>query len=129
MLKADQFLWAILDNPDDDALRLSFANWLKEQGEEAHAEFISLQCALAAHSQEDEHWLELKIREEEIWTFLRERWKEEIQELTGPMRSIKLEDFRRGFVDGAVRLNLDDIESLNRGSGRWTFILGLEIET
>src|SRR5262245_8288483 len=130
MSEADQFLWAILDTPDDDALRLAFAAWLEAHDEEAHAEFIRLQCALAAHPQEDEQWLEWKIREEELWSILRERWQEVFHELVPPtMGALGLEDFRRGFVDYPISLLLADGESLDRGAGRWTFMLGLAIET
>jgi uncharacterized protein (TIGR02996 family) len=35
---------AIIANPDDDAPRLIYADWLDEQGDELRAEFIRLQC-------------------------------------------------------------------------------------
>jgi uncharacterized protein (TIGR02996 family) len=44
------FLQAILDDPDDDSPRLVYADWLEEHGgaaQQARAEFIRLQCALA----------------------------------------------------------------------------------
>jgi uncharacterized protein (TIGR02996 family) len=41
------FLSTILDNPDDDTPRLVCADWLDEQGENARAEFIRVQCELA----------------------------------------------------------------------------------
>jgi uncharacterized protein (TIGR02996 family) len=41
-------LWtAIRLNPADDTPRLVYADWLQEHGEEARAEFIRVQCALA----------------------------------------------------------------------------------
>jgi uncharacterized protein (TIGR02996 family) len=41
-------LWAaIRANPDDDTPRLVYADWLQEHGDEARAEFIRVQCALA----------------------------------------------------------------------------------
>ena len=42
------FYRAIADAPDDDTPRLVFADWLQEHGEDARAEFIRLQCAIAA---------------------------------------------------------------------------------
>jgi uncharacterized protein (TIGR02996 family) len=41
------FLKAILDNPDDDAVRLVYADWLEEQGNPDRAEFIRLQINFA----------------------------------------------------------------------------------
>ena len=41
-------LWAaIRSNPDDDAPRLVYADWLQEHGDETRAEFIRVQCELA----------------------------------------------------------------------------------
>jgi uncharacterized protein (TIGR02996 family) len=41
------FLEAICEEPDDDSHRLVYADWLEEHGDEARAEFIRVQCALA----------------------------------------------------------------------------------
>jgi uncharacterized protein (TIGR02996 family) len=41
------FLAAILAAPEDDTPRLVYADWLEEHGDEAHAEFIRVQCELA----------------------------------------------------------------------------------
>lgn len=40
---------AVLSDPDDDALRLIYADWLEENGEEEQAEFIRIQCELFKH--------------------------------------------------------------------------------
>jgi uncharacterized protein (TIGR02996 family) len=48
MSDAELMLRGILDQPDDTALRLVFADWLEEQGTAAHlvrAELLRLQCA------------------------------------------------------------------------------------
>lgn len=47
MTAHDQFLQTIIANPDDDAPRLVFADWLEEQGECERAEFIRVQVELA----------------------------------------------------------------------------------
>jgi uncharacterized protein (TIGR02996 family) len=47
MTRADAFLKAILAEPDDDAPRLLFADWLEEYGDANRAEFIRIQIALA----------------------------------------------------------------------------------
>ena len=41
------FLDDIIAHPEDDAPRLIFADWLGEHGDEARAEFIRVQVALA----------------------------------------------------------------------------------
>jgi len=41
------FFRDILANPEDDTPRLIYADWLDDQGDEARAEFIRLQCELA----------------------------------------------------------------------------------
>jgi uncharacterized protein (TIGR02996 family) len=46
MIQEDSFLWAISENPDDDAPRLAFAVWLQEHGD-PRGEFIRVQCELA----------------------------------------------------------------------------------
>ena len=44
----DELLKTIIENPDDDAPRLVFADWLDEHGEPERAEFIRVQIKLAA---------------------------------------------------------------------------------
>jgi uncharacterized protein (TIGR02996 family) len=43
----DAFQASILESPDDDALRLIYADWLDEHGQPKRAEFIRVQCQLA----------------------------------------------------------------------------------
>lgn len=47
MTTGDALLQAILDEPDADDLRLIYADWLEDHGEEERAEFIRVQCELA----------------------------------------------------------------------------------
>jgi uncharacterized protein (TIGR02996 family) len=48
MSHADGFLSDIRAHPEDDAPRLIYADWLDEQGQLERAEFIRVQCRLAA---------------------------------------------------------------------------------
>src|SRR5207247_535005 len=64
MTAEDGFVHSILENPDDDAPRLVFADWLKEQGRAAHAELIHVQCALARMPKSGRK--ELAAREKEL---------------------------------------------------------------
>lgn len=49
----EQFLAAVAASPDDDAPRLIYADWLEENGESERAEFIRIQCRIAAPWSED----------------------------------------------------------------------------
>ena len=48
MTDGDALLAAIYHNPHDDTPRLVYADWLEENGDEARAEFIRVQCRIAA---------------------------------------------------------------------------------
>lgn len=80
-----QFLARIRERPDDDVVRLVFADWLEERGEGERAEFVRVQCELAnvqawrvPHNggtstgpdpakMKRERLAELKMRERELW--------------------------------------------------------------
>jgi uncharacterized protein (TIGR02996 family) len=49
----ESLMKAILANPDDDAPRLIFADWLDENGDPERAEFIRLQCRIAERERND----------------------------------------------------------------------------
>ncbi len=89
MTDRQAFLSAIIDRPDDDLLRLVFADWLEDRGDPGRAEFIRLQIEHAAAEPHSDGWAvrDLRIRE-----LLREHdWR--IPDLRGK------QDFRRGFVE------------------------------
>ncbi len=75
---AEQFLDAILADPDDDTPRLIFADWLDESGQPARAEFIRCQIALTpfpvAPCQPNNAGLSLAD-----WTHLRRRERDILQ--------------------------------------------------
>jgi uncharacterized protein (TIGR02996 family) len=63
------FLQAIREQPDDDAPRLIFADWLEDnRGTEGQvrAEFIRAQCALERGGLDAARWLELEARQNEL---------------------------------------------------------------
>lgn len=47
MSSDDIFIQAIVEKPDDDALRMAYADWLVDQGQTERAEFLRAQCMLA----------------------------------------------------------------------------------
>jgi uncharacterized protein (TIGR02996 family) len=95
MPDAEAFLRAIIENPDDDAPRLIYADWLDEHGDPDQAEFIRIQCALAARRQEEIHTAPLIVREAELRERHAVEWTPVVPTLT---RSLQV-SFRRGFVE------------------------------
>jgi uncharacterized protein (TIGR02996 family) len=96
MTHDEAFLKAIAENPDDDAPRLIYADWLEEHGgaaEAARAAFIRAQCRLAQMPLQDparpalqDECGDLLAEHENEWTAsvrgVAERW-----------------EFRRGFIE------------------------------
>ena len=62
-MTSHDLLQAILEQPDDDAPRLVFADWLEEHGEPVRAEFIRRQCQLANVPEYDALWQQTYHRE------------------------------------------------------------------
>jgi uncharacterized protein (TIGR02996 family) len=92
MTQDQAFLQAIIQNPDDDSLRLIFADWLDERGD-PRGEFIRVQCQLANLPSGDPRLPELEAREKELLAKYSPVW---VQELHLDPRSVT---FRRGFVE------------------------------
>jgi uncharacterized protein (TIGR02996 family) len=92
MTQAEAFLQAVCDNPDDDTPRLVYADWLEEQGQADRAEFIRIQCALAA-ARVDTNRPALEAREQELLKRYEEEWAGPLVERVQEWR------FHRGFID------------------------------
>jgi uncharacterized protein (TIGR02996 family) len=95
MSDEEGFLRTIIDNPDDDAPRLIFADWLEERGD-LRGEFIRIQCALTRLAIGDERRPDLIRREQALQVEHGETW-------LGPLKLlVKGWQFRRGFVESAT---------------------------
>ena len=73
----EPFLRAICADPEDDIVRLVYADWLDENGDPARAEFIRLSVACFREppsASADPRW----IREEELLNAHREEWATEL---------------------------------------------------
>src|SRR5262249_49135917 len=70
----DDFVRAIIENPDDDGPRLVFADWLEEHGQLERAEFIRVQIELARLQKEDERRAGLETREKMLLEKNTRRW-------------------------------------------------------
>ncbi len=91
----EPFLAAINADLDDDTVRLAFADWLQENGDEARAAFIRVQVAL--YRTDEDASPELRARERQLINDNRGRWTRGLPpELTESSWS-----FRRGFVFSA----------------------------
>src|SRR5262249_10550078 len=61
------FLEAILDEPDEDAHRLVYADWLDEQGRRSErGEFIRVQCRRARLLEKDPEQIDLERKEKDL---------------------------------------------------------------
>ena len=111
MVQQGHFIQAILANPDDDAPRLVFADWLEERGD-PWGEFIRVQCALA-HEQSisGQRYHELYARQSRL---LHEHpeWHEPLHTLGISLASPSF-SFRRGFIE---YLDIDAHLFLYRGA-------------
>ncbi len=96
MTQAWEGFWKpIREEPDADAPRLIFADWLDELGEIARAELIRVQLALAKLSPHDRRRRELANTEHRLLSRYSEEWAKPYAGLaTGPV-------FHRGFVEEA----------------------------
>jgi uncharacterized protein (TIGR02996 family) len=88
----DPFLQAVLDDPDDDRVRLVYADRLEERGEAARAELIRVQCRLEKLSPRADRALELARLANDLLADHEEEW---LGEWAG--RLVRWE-FRRGFL-------------------------------
>jgi uncharacterized protein (TIGR02996 family) len=87
----EPFLRAICENPEDDTVRLVYADWLDENGDPDRAEFIRLQVAQADKPRMyDADY----FRAEALFRKNRDAWFAELPEVLGFERE---DTFRRGF--------------------------------
>jgi uncharacterized protein (TIGR02996 family) len=99
MATEESFLEAIAQEPDDDGLRLIFADWLEEQPDPATAargQLIRVQCELVHTPEWDERRPALLARERNLLSTYQYGW-------LGPLREhLKYWRFRRGLLEIVV---------------------------
>jgi uncharacterized protein (TIGR02996 family) len=87
---------AILADPDDDVVRLAYADWLEENGndeQQARAEFIRVQIALSRMADDDPAWTSSTVREAALLNNYGEVWRRDVANL------VENVVFRRGFIE------------------------------
>jgi uncharacterized protein (TIGR02996 family) len=112
-------LEAIRDDPQDDAVRLIYADWLEDQGRNERAEFIRLQIAWIARMVDNKE----RAREKELRAQFTVQWQ-------GPLAEAGL-CFRRGMVATYWR-SLEDFETgtarlAEAGDPAWVVQRGLDL--
>ena len=95
----DALLAAVIANPDDDVVRLAFADWFEENSQPERAEFIRIQIERSRLPEDDPRHSALALRE---MTLLANHGKEWF----GFPPSIDQIVFRRGFVE-SIALRAD----------------------
>jgi len=108
-------LRAIAEHPDDDALRLIYADWVEEHGDPEYAEFIRVQIALSQHADGSgdlppSERARLRSRERSLLSRNRIRWLQPLRDLG--VRGRVHGEFSRGFVEDPV---IDAAVFLDRG--------------
>jgi uncharacterized protein (TIGR02996 family) len=96
MTDEDALMRAVIADPDDDAPRLIFADWLDENGQCERAEFIRVQIALAEMATNDERRPELRRCERRLLRRWGNRWTQALRP------AVFNYIFRRGFVESVV---------------------------
>jgi uncharacterized protein (TIGR02996 family) len=91
MRERQAFLQSIIEDPEDDAPRLVFADWLDETGDHARAEVIRLQCRLATQAVPD---VDDRLRTADLLDMHEHAWLEGFPEAEG----VRAWSFERGFV-------------------------------
>ncbi|MCI0701007.1 MAG: TIGR02996 domain-containing protein [Planctomycetia bacterium] len=82
MNEESAFIGAIVESPDDDTLRLVFADWLEENGQPERAEFIRIECeqasirddGIAPNEWDSPRFWELQKRAEELYKRHAGKW-------------------------------------------------------
>src|SRR5262245_45425448 len=95
----EPFLRAICEQPEDDTVRLVYADWLDENGDPERAEFIRLQVRRAQLKLAGENPKELKDRDVHLRKLHEERWR---RELPLEIHPDTWQRFWRGFVSGVT---------------------------
>ncbi len=92
MTPDDAFLHDIIEHPDDDSLRLIYADYLDER-DDPRGEFIRVQVELARLHEDDPRRDELEARQRGLLMFNDKEW-------LGPLRGlVSAWTYRRGFVE------------------------------
>jgi uncharacterized protein (TIGR02996 family) len=122
MTQDEAFLQDIAQQPDDESIRLIYADWLDEQGQCERAEFIRIQCEREGLLLDNPRRRDLFEREEVLLEAHRDQWLTPLRDILDPPQSLVSRlfwtifkrsndlswhlkynvEFRRGFVEGLM---------------------------
>src|SRR5262249_36119795 len=102
------FLRTIAENPDDDAPRLVFSDWLEEHGHPERAEFIRLQIALARMNPGDDGYPEKTAKMRRCGVFTSGGKFPFFDHL--PASACKIA-YQRGFIESINTVNAETIDT------------------
>jgi len=97
------FVRAIVAAPDDNTLRLVYADWLQETGDEPRAEFVRAQVELATPDLDADRAAALRRREKALLGAHGAVWRE-------PFRAEHAPAFTRGFVSSVALSGAEVLE-------------------
>jgi uncharacterized protein (TIGR02996 family) len=137
MSEKEPFVQEILANPDDDAPRLVFADWLEERGdpdETARAEFIRVQVERSLLAGRDPRRAELAARESALLDAHQDAWLKPLPRWAQPLGSsffdpdpeLRRYPFVRGFVSmveaevNAFVVGASELWRVEPVTGLWT---------
>lgn len=107
MSDRDAFLRAIHANPDDDAPRLVYSDWLEENGQEDRAEFIRISLAMSSEFAAHGH----SKRHDDLFVQHRAIFAREWSAVLTPFGAATICDYRRGLYTGFYRLHAAEVPS------------------
>jgi len=103
----------IIADPDNDDLRLVYADWCEDQGDLARSEFVRIQMQLATQTLPQADRERLENREQDLQMRWGKTWLEGWSEETTSA------DFRRGFVEHLACYSKDGVTYLLKHGARF----------
>lgn len=101
----ESFLYAIINQTDDDTVRLVYADWLEERGDRERADFIRIQIELKTlNVNEDSRRRTLIAKEKILLSKNQDEWLKPFQGLVNSV------EFHRGFVENVTMEDTQFIE-------------------
>src|SRR5262245_5685422 len=102
MTEEEAFIQTIAEDPEDDAPRLIYADWLTEHSDPERGEFIRVQVLKETASAFDPHWHQLAKREQELLAAHGARWRA----ATPVFKGVRWGALERGFLSNVSFDNL-----------------------
>lgn len=116
---------AVIADPDDDLVRLVYADFVEENGDPARGELIRIQCELARLPEWDREAAELRHRERVLLARHGRQWLRELPAIAG----VRWGEFRRGFIDEIHVADLGALFAVAESLGQLTPLSGVTLRS